>query len=160
MIMSNRRRRVLQLVLYSSIFDRTCLSHFVVSCLSVAGTFITEWDEGKRICAKLLSSRSRYEEIATKMCSLAVYYGFDGWLINIENEVDVSQPRPQWAVITAMPLVRATPPMGCHHSHAHRHSHAPNGLSLQPRPQWTVITATPQMGCHHSHSHRHSHAPI
>lgn len=54
----------------------------------VLGTFITEWDEGYNVCAKLLESKETVERAATKLAQIAVDYGFDGWLVNIENKVN------------------------------------------------------------------------
>ena len=48
------------------------------------GTFITEWDEGKFRCCAVLRN---YELVVNQMLKLQRVYGFDGWLINIENEV-------------------------------------------------------------------------
>lgn len=47
----------------------------------VLGTFITEWDEGKRVCNKLLSTKESAEMYAGRLAELAVALGFDGWLV-------------------------------------------------------------------------------
>lgn len=54
----------------------------------VLGTFITEWDAGYDVCAELLRSEQTAEKAAAKLTQIAVEYGFDGWLVNIENKVD------------------------------------------------------------------------
>lgn len=54
----------------------------------VLGTFITEWDHGYDVCAELLRSRETAERAADRLVKIAVDYGFDGWLINIENKID------------------------------------------------------------------------
>lgn len=54
----------------------------------VLGTFITEWEEGSHVCGELLRSEQSAERAATKLTRLAMDYGFDGWLINIENKVE------------------------------------------------------------------------
>jgi len=47
----------------------------------VLGTFITEWDEGKAICNKLLSTKESAHMYAELLSELAVALGFDGWLV-------------------------------------------------------------------------------
>eukprot|EP00668_Euglena_longa_P014756 GGOE01018775.1.p1 GENE.GGOE01018775.1~~GGOE01018775.1.p1 ORF type:complete len:728 (-),score=136.24 GGOE01018775.1:200-2383(-) len=51
----------------------------------ILGTFITEWDKGAAECVALLSSLDRCLWYGEKLVEVALYYGFDGWLINIEN---------------------------------------------------------------------------
>eukprot|EP00912_Choanoflagellata_sp_UC4_P002458 UC4_evm2s1556 len=51
----------------------------------VLGTFITEWERGAMICEKVFGTLFKAEELATRLACIAKYYGFDGWLINIEN---------------------------------------------------------------------------
>lgn len=52
------------------------------------GTFITEWDAGKALCRRLLASKESTLLYASRLAKLAEVLGFDGWLINIENEVE------------------------------------------------------------------------
>ncbi|CAK7325921.1 unnamed protein product [Dovyalis caffra] len=52
--------------------------------VKVLGTFITEWDEGKLICNKLLATKESAWMYAERLTELAVNLGFDGWLINME----------------------------------------------------------------------------
>ncbi|KAJ7963921.1 Cytosolic endo-beta-N-acetylglucosaminidase [Quillaja saponaria] len=59
--------------------------------VKVLGTFITEWDEGKVICDKLLSRKESAQMYAHRLVELAVALGFDGWLINIEVNLDRGQ---------------------------------------------------------------------
>ena len=54
------------------------------------GTIITEWKEGFVLCSKVFSNETMVEEVVDKLIQLAVYYNFDGWLINIENNIQVS----------------------------------------------------------------------
>lgn len=56
--------------------------------VQVLGTFITEWSEGAALCKRLLASRESVAMYASRLAELAEVLGFDGWLINIENEVD------------------------------------------------------------------------
>ncbi|KAJ4970389.1 hypothetical protein NE237_003488 [Protea cynaroides] len=56
--------------------------------VKVLGTFITEWDEGKVVCNKLLSTKESSQMYAECLAELATTLGFDGWLINIENRLD------------------------------------------------------------------------
>ncbi len=54
-----------------------------------AGTIITEWDEGQEMCKTFLRSQETYEKFAEKLVQIAIAYGFEGWLINIENKLEV-----------------------------------------------------------------------
>lgn len=54
-----------------------------------AGTFITEWDDGKVRCHKVIESEESLKRAANKLVEITKYFQFDGWLINIENVVDV-----------------------------------------------------------------------
>ena len=54
------------------------------------GTMITEWDDGKAICEEILKSDANYRAVVHMMVHMTVVYGFDGWLINIENKIEVS----------------------------------------------------------------------
>ncbi|XP_068119968.1 cytosolic endo-beta-N-acetylglucosaminidase [Hyperolius riggenbachi] len=54
--------------------------------VSILGTFITEWEDGAKVCESFLSGdESSYKTVADQMVALAHFYRFDGWLINIEN---------------------------------------------------------------------------
>uniref|UniRef100_A0A5B6YH99 mannosyl-glycoprotein endo-beta-N-acetylglucosaminidase n=1 Tax=Davidia involucrata TaxID=16924 RepID=A0A5B6YH99_DAVIN len=59
--------------------------------VKVLGTFITEWDEGIVIAKTLLSTKESAQMYAERLTELAVALGFDGWLINMEVELDVGQ---------------------------------------------------------------------
>ncbi|KAJ6900094.1 cytosolic endo-beta-N-acetylglucosaminidase 1-like [Populus alba x Populus x berolinensis] len=59
--------------------------------VKVLGTFITEWDEGKAICNKLLSTKESAHMYAELLSELAVALGFDGWLLNMEVELELGQ---------------------------------------------------------------------
>ncbi|CAL2036182.1 unnamed protein product [Caenorhabditis brenneri] len=48
----------------------------------------TEWDSGKEICSKILENEKVMEKTVDQLVAVANHYGFDGWLINIENEID------------------------------------------------------------------------
>jgi hypothetical protein len=52
------------------------------------GTMITEWKDGSTLCAKLLSSKESVMKLAQQMVTMALYYHFDGWLVNIENHIN------------------------------------------------------------------------
>ncbi|AWP18362.1 putative cytosolic endo-beta-N-acetylglucosaminidase [Scophthalmus maximus] len=51
----------------------------------VLGTFITEWTDGYTACEAFLKEEESYRAVADKLVQISHYYGFDGWLINIEN---------------------------------------------------------------------------
>ncbi|XP_069033387.1 cytosolic endo-beta-N-acetylglucosaminidase isoform X1 [Embiotoca jacksoni] len=51
----------------------------------VLGTFITEWEDGAAMCEEFLKDEESYRAVADKLVQISHCYGFDGWLINIEN---------------------------------------------------------------------------
>lgn len=51
------------------------------------GTFITEWGKGMELCDKIFASWEGCQPVAEAMLHLQRKFGFDGWLINIENEL-------------------------------------------------------------------------
>jgi hypothetical protein len=55
--------------------------------LQVLGTFITEWDLGASRCRRMFSSRAAAQAVADQLVVLAAHYGFEGWVINIENSL-------------------------------------------------------------------------
>jgi endo-beta-N-acetylglucosaminidase D len=54
------------------------------------GTFITEWEEGAEACAAFLASDATAEHAARQLAAIAAFFNFDGWVINIENDVPPS----------------------------------------------------------------------
>lgn len=42
------------------------------------------------LCANLLSNEDTVIQLAQQMVAMAQYYNFDGWLVNIENPINVS----------------------------------------------------------------------
>jgi endo-beta-N-acetylglucosaminidase D len=56
----------------------------------VLGTFITEWEEGSEACAAFLASDATAEHAARQLAAIAAFFNFDGWVINIENDVPPS----------------------------------------------------------------------
>ena len=57
----------------------------------VYGTIITESDAGRELLEEMLSSRSKMERSVQQLVNIALYYRFDGWLVNVENEIDVER---------------------------------------------------------------------
>lgn len=53
--------------------------------VAVIGTFITEWTDGAKTCEAFLKDEESYRAVADKLVQISHCYGFDGWLINIEN---------------------------------------------------------------------------
>ncbi|CAJ1076926.1 cytosolic endo-beta-N-acetylglucosaminidase [Xyrichtys novacula] len=51
------------------------------------GTFITEWTDGKTMCESFLKDEESYRAVADKLVQISRCYGFDGWLVNIENSL-------------------------------------------------------------------------
>ncbi|XP_050210440.1 cytosolic endo-beta-N-acetylglucosaminidase 1 isoform X2 [Mercurialis annua] len=59
--------------------------------VKVLGTFLTEWEEGRLVCNKLLETEESARMYAERLSELAIALGFDGWLINMEINLDVEQ---------------------------------------------------------------------
>ncbi|KAI4306874.1 hypothetical protein L6164_030116 [Bauhinia variegata] len=56
--------------------------------VKVLGTFITEWDDGRVTSEALLSTKESARMYAERLAELAFALGFDGWLINMEVNLD------------------------------------------------------------------------
>lgn len=54
------------------------------------GTFITEWDAGAATCKQLFGTAATAQHTAHQLANIAAWYGFEGWLVNIENDLDPS----------------------------------------------------------------------
>ncbi|KAL0452691.1 UNVERIFIED_CONTAM: Cytosolic endo-beta-N-acetylglucosaminidase 1 [Sesamum latifolium] len=59
--------------------------------VKVLATFIIEWDAETRQADKLLSTKTSAQMYAERLAELAVALGFDGWLLNIEVDLDPGQ---------------------------------------------------------------------
>lgn len=59
--------------------------------LQVLGTFITEFGQGRRRCNRLFTSNQSAEAVADQLVAVAAHYGFEGWLVNIENSLSKEQ---------------------------------------------------------------------
>ncbi|XP_058075128.1 cytosolic endo-beta-N-acetylglucosaminidase 1-like [Magnolia sinica] len=59
--------------------------------VKILGTFITEWDEGKVIANTVLSTKESAQMYAELLTELAATLGFDGWLINMEVQLNKEQ---------------------------------------------------------------------
>ncbi|KHN77582.1 Cytosolic endo-beta-N-acetylglucosaminidase [Toxocara canis] len=57
----------------------------------VLGTIITEWESGAKICSEVLSSEENVDKTVANLVEIATYHNFEGWLINIENEIEASK---------------------------------------------------------------------
>lgn len=53
----------------------------------VLGTLIFEWESGARELEKILASFKTRARAASQLASIAKFYGFDGWLVNVEVEL-------------------------------------------------------------------------
>uniref|UniRef100_UPI00398F6C3E cytosolic endo-beta-N-acetylglucosaminidase isoform X2 n=1 Tax=Pristiophorus japonicus TaxID=55135 RepID=UPI00398F6C3E len=53
----------------------------------ILGTFITEWKDGATICEAFLENKEAFCTMADKLVQIAQSFHFDGWLVNIENEL-------------------------------------------------------------------------
>ena len=77
------------------------------------GTFIVEgWTETNEIMSEILNRNETQEIVVTKLVEIAEFYGFEGWLINIECEID---PKSIESLITFIKLLTDT--MHTHNPH-------------------------------------------
>lgn len=61
------------------------------ACMQVLGTLITEWQAGAELCASMLADAGVAERCAQQLAAIALFFGFDGWLVNIENDLTPEQ---------------------------------------------------------------------
>ena len=54
----------------------------------VLGTFITEWNSGRKLCREIFSSSASALKFASQLGAMARAYKFEGWLVNIENPLE------------------------------------------------------------------------
>ena len=54
----------------------------------VLSTLITEWEAGAAHCRRLFGTPASAEAAAQQLAAIASHHGFEGWIINIENEVE------------------------------------------------------------------------
>ncbi|XP_034363723.1 cytosolic endo-beta-N-acetylglucosaminidase isoform X2 [Arvicanthis niloticus] len=83
----------------------------------VLGTFITEWQEGGRLCEAFLAGDERsFQAVADRLVQIAQFFRFDGWLINIENSLS--------------PAAVKNTPLFLQYLMAQLHQQVPGGLVL------------------------------
>ena len=51
-------------------------------------TLITEHIQGFNLCENLFKNKTKIDIFVSKLCDITVFYGFDGWLLNIENKIE------------------------------------------------------------------------
>jgi len=56
--------------------------------IKVYGTIITEWEEGKQRMEKFIENDTAIAKTVEKLEEIRQHFNFDGWLLNIENEVE------------------------------------------------------------------------
>lgn len=86
--------------------------------LLAPGTFITEWDDGALACETFLKDEESYRAVADQLVQICYCYGFDGWLINIENSLSVSH------ILLAVAMVK------------YKHSFSQSAISAIPHVQF------------------------
>jgi mannosyl-glycoprotein endo-beta-N-acetylglucosaminidase len=55
------------------------------------GTLITEWDDGRNVWDEVLKSDNCVENFADNLVAICCHFGFDGYLLNVENAVSPEQ---------------------------------------------------------------------
>lgn len=53
----------------------------------ILGTIITEWEKGTALCSQMLADEASIDAFVRKCKGVMADKGFDGWLVNIENEI-------------------------------------------------------------------------
>lgn len=56
--------------------------------VKILGTLITENEDGKQLCNEILQDEVTLYSFAEKLFDICKHYGFDGYLLNIENRID------------------------------------------------------------------------
>ena len=56
-----------------------------------AGTLITEWDDGRKVWDEILRSESCIENFVDSLVAICCHFGFDGYLLNVENAVPLER---------------------------------------------------------------------
>ncbi|XP_015609952.1 uncharacterized protein LOC107274903 [Cephus cinctus] len=56
--------------------------------VKILGTVITENNNGEEVWKRVLVSEEKCREFANALIHVAQHYGFDGWLLNIENKIE------------------------------------------------------------------------
>eukprot|EP00040_Diaphanoeca_grandis_P005474 m.32981 g.32981 ORF g.32981 m.32981 type:complete len:1171 (-) comp16735_c0_seq1:76-3588(-) len=59
--------------------------------VKVFGTFITEWEAGEKVCDAIFANEASVLAFVAALVDIAKRYGFDGYLINIENPLKPAQ---------------------------------------------------------------------
>lgn len=59
--------------------------------MKFVGTIITEGARGEAIWSKLLSDKLLISKFANSLAKISQYYGFDGYLLNVENSIPPSK---------------------------------------------------------------------
>lgn len=72
-------------MLHSWMLCRTNAAHR--NGAAMLGTFILEWEAGAAVCKDLFASKQSAEHAAKQLARIADWYGFEGWLVNIESNV-------------------------------------------------------------------------
>jgi mannosyl-glycoprotein endo-beta-N-acetylglucosaminidase len=57
------------------------------------GTLITECEGGRNLCKEIFSKEKNVDILIDHLVCLCEEFHFDGWLINIENIIDVGLKR-------------------------------------------------------------------
>lgn len=55
------------------------------------GTIITEWTDGVKLCNEILRDSVTIDKVVDNLTLVAKDYGFEGYLVNIENELAETQ---------------------------------------------------------------------
>lgn len=74
----------------------------------VLGTLIFEWEKGAKELQKILVSFKTRARAASQLASIAKFYGFDGWLVNVEVELPGGSPAASDLAAFVGDLTRAT----------------------------------------------------
>jgi mannosyl-glycoprotein endo-beta-N-acetylglucosaminidase len=62
-------------------------SYCSLNIVTVSGTLITEWDDGRIVWDEILRSDEALEDFVDSLIAVCCNFGFDGYLLNVENTI-------------------------------------------------------------------------
>ncbi len=95
----------------------------MTSCL------LSEWQDGAKLCQRLLSNEVTIMQFSQQLVAIAQYYRIDGWLVNIENPIHVSHPPPPTPTDTCSTHSHSHT-RTCMHTCTHTHTHTIQSLTF------------------------------
>ena len=70
---------------------------------AVFGTLLTEWDAGAEACKALFATPEAAAAVAAQLERIRAAHGFDGWLVNVENQLEPGAVANVLALLQRLP---------------------------------------------------------